>query len=91
LVRRYRAQGVRVLGINIQDSENRTRAGIKDFVIRYPVARDADASVAQRYKVIATPTLIFLDKQGIVTYRGNRLPEDYDDRLKALVREAGHK
>jgi len=69
---------VRVLGINIQDSENRTRARIKDFVIRYPVARDADASVAHRYKVTATPTLILLDAQG-GTYQGNRLPEDYYD------------
>jgi peroxiredoxin len=86
LARRYRTTGVRVLGINIQDSEKRTRAGVKDFGIRYPVARDADASVAQRYQVHATPTIIFLDAQGMVAYRGNRLPEDYDRRLRALLR-----
>ena len=87
LVRRYRVKGVSVLGINIQDSEKRTRAGIRDFGIRYPVARDTDAQVAQRYQVISTPTLIFLDAQGVVTYRGNRLPEDYDKRLEVLVRQ----
>lgn len=86
LVRRYRAKGVRVLGINIQDSEKRTRAGIKDFGIRYPVARDADAQVAQRYQVISTPTVIILDAQGVVKSRGNRLPEDYDRLLGAFVR-----
>jgi cytochrome c biogenesis protein CcmG, thiol:disulfide interchange protein DsbE len=91
LVRRYRAKGVRVLGINIQDSEKRTRAGIKDFGIRYPVARDADAKVAQRYKVSATPTLIFLDAQGMVTYKGNRLPADYNDRLETLLRQRCNK
>ena len=37
------------------------------------MARDPDASVAHRYKVTATPTLILLDAQG-VTYQGNRLP-----------------
>ncbi len=89
LVRRYRAKGVRLLGINVQDSEKRTRAGIKDFGIRYPVTRDADASVARRYQVNATPTVIFLDAQGTITYRGNRLPEDYDERLEALLGQGG--
>ncbi|HLE62386.1 MAG TPA: TlpA disulfide reductase family protein [Pyrinomonadaceae bacterium] len=90
LVRRYRAKGVRLLGINVQDSEKRTRAGIRDFGIRYPVVRDVDASVARRYQVAATPTVIFLDAQGVVTYRGNRLPEDYDERLEALLRRKAH-
>ena len=86
LARRYRAKGVRLLGINVQDSEKRTRAGVKDFGIRYPVARDDEASVARRYQVNATPTVIFLDAQGVVRYRGNRLPEDYDRRLKAFLK-----
>jgi len=65
--------------------------GIKDFGIRYPVARDVDASVARCYQVTATPTVIFLDAQGVVTYRGNRLPEDYDRRLGRLLKQGGHK
>ena len=85
LMRRHRASGIRVLGINIQESEKRTRAGIKDFGIRYQVARDADASVAQRYQVTATPTVIFLDAEGVIKYKGPRLPEDYDRRLTALL------
>jgi peroxiredoxin len=90
LAHRYRAKGVRVLGINIQDSEKRTREGIKDFGIRYMVARDADATVAQRYHVISTPTVIFLDAQGVITYRGNRLPEDYHQRFETLM-QSGRK
>lgn len=85
LMRRHRASGIRVLGINIQESEKRTRAGIKDFGIRYPVARDADASVARRYQVTATPTVIFLNAEGVIKYRGTRLPEDHDRRLEALL------
>lgn len=85
LMRRHRASGIRVLGINIQESEKRTRAGIKDFGIRYPVARDGDASMARRYQVSATPTVIFLDAEGVIKYRGTRLPEDYDRRLEALL------
>lgn len=58
---------------------------MKDFGIRYPVARDADASVALRYQVTATPTVIFLDAEGVIKYKGTRLPKDYDQRLTVLL------
>ena len=87
LARRHRASGINLLGINIQESEKRIRSGIKAFGIRYPVARDADASVARRYQVMATPTVIFIDAQGTIRYRGNRLPEDHDRRLEALLKQ----
>lgn len=85
LMRRHRASGIRVLGINIQEGEKRTRDGIKSFGIRYPVALDIDTSVARRYQVTATPTVIFVDAYGTIRYRGNRLPENYDQRLEALL------
>jgi peroxiredoxin len=85
LMRRHRASGIRVLGINIQESKKRTRAGIKDFGIRYPVALDTDASVARRYQVTATPTVIFVDANGTIRYRGNRLPKNHDRRLEVLL------
>lgn len=87
LAARYEPKGVRVLGINIQDSEARTRAGIKDFGIQYSVARDADASVAKLYKVTGTPTVIFLDRNGVVRYTGNELPADYANRFDILLAE----
>lgn len=85
LAAQYEAKGVRVLGINIQDSEARTAGGVREFGIKYAVARDADASVAKSYKVQGTPTVMFLDKEGIVRYTGNELPEDYAARLDALL------
>ncbi|MBA3257742.1 MAG: TlpA family protein disulfide reductase [Pyrinomonadaceae bacterium] len=87
LAAQYETLGVRVLGINIQDSLARTESGIKDFGIRYAVVRDADAGVARLYKVTGTPTILFLDRQGIVRYFGNELPADYPARLDALIQE----
>ncbi|MGH9907960.1 MAG: TlpA family protein disulfide reductase, partial [Pyrinomonadaceae bacterium] len=57
LAAQYEPRGVRVLGINIQDSLARTESGIKDFGIRYAVVRDADAAVARLYNVTGTPTV----------------------------------
>jgi len=88
LAAQYESLGVRVLGINIQDSLARTESGIKDFGIRYAVVRDADAGVARLYKVSGTPTIVFLDRQGTVRYFGNELPADYPARLDALIKES---
>ena len=85
LAGQYEPRGVRVLGINIQDSLARTESGIKDFGIRYAVVRDADAGVARRYKVTGTPTIVFLDRQSTVRYFGNELPSDYPALLDALI------
>jgi peroxiredoxin len=88
LAAKYEPQGVRVVGINIQDSPARLAGGVKDFGIKYAVASDADASVARRYNVIGTPTIVFLDGQGVVQYFGNELPKDYAARLDALLAKA---
>ncbi len=85
LAAKYESQGIRVLGINIQDSPARLAGGVKEFGIKYEVASDADASVARRYKVVGTPTIVFLDAQGVVRYFANELPEDYATRLDALL------
>jgi peroxiredoxin len=89
LAARFEPRGVRVLGINIKDSEARTEAGIREFGIHYPVARDGDAATARRYKVTGTPTIVFLDRQGVVRYFGNELPQDYPARLDALLGDEG--
>jgi len=87
LAAKYEPQGVRVVGINIQDSPARTEGGVKEFGIQYRVVRDADASVTRRYKVAGTPTIIFLDHNGVVRYFGNELPGDYPSRLAALLEQ----
>lgn len=81
----FKEQGVEVIGINIGESEARIRGGIKDFGIKYTVAKDDGRKVTQEYGVIGTPTVIFLDKEGKVAYKGNELPKDYKERLGKIV------
>lgn len=85
LAAKYESRGVRVVGINIQDSVLRTQSGIQDFGIRYDVVRDADAAVAHRYNVKGTPTVVFLDRSGVVRFFDNVLPEDYSQKLDVLI------
>jgi peroxiredoxin len=85
LAEEFDGNGVRVLGINIGEGEARVKEGIKDFGIKYDVLRDADTSVAKRYNVVGTPTVVFLDEDGVVRYFGNELPKDYHARLEQLL------
>lgn len=85
LVANFGGKGVRVLGVNIGEGEARVREGIKEFGIEYDVVRDADTTVAKRYGVVGTPTIVFLDRDGITRYAGNELPADYAERIKELM------
>jgi peroxiredoxin len=82
LASEYQSKGVRVLGINIGEGEARVREGIK-----YDVVHDADTQIAKDYKVVGTPTIVFLDKKGVIRYFGNELPKDYAARLDSYNSE----
>ena len=85
LAAEFESKGVQIVGINIGESDARVAEGIKSFGIKYTVAKDTDASVAKKYKVVGTPTIVFLDKKGSVQYFGNELPKDYADRLNTII------
>ena len=85
LAAEFEPKGVKVIGINIGESDARVAEGIKDFGIKYTVARDKDTSVSKSYKVVGTPTVVFLDKNGVVQYFGNEVPKDYPERLNKIL------
>lgn len=87
LAAEYEGRGVRVLGINIKDSFARAESGVKEFGIKFAVARDADGSVARAFRAPGTPTIVFLDRRGFVRYFANELPHDYARLLDSLLAE----
>lgn len=85
LAAEFEPKGVTVVGINIGESDARIAEGIKEFGIKYAVAKDKDTSVSKSYKVIGTPTVVFLNRKGEVQYFGNELPKDYAEKLNASL------
>lgn len=81
----YAAQNVKVLGINVDSSDARLNEGIEDFQIRYETVRDPGTKIARSYRVTGTPTVIFLDKNGVVRYHGSELPADYAAKLDEII------
>lgn len=66
--------GLRVLGIDIQESKKKVNSFVKKNQINYPVALDSNAEVARLYQVVGIPLNIVLDKNGVIRYKDNRLP-----------------
>jgi thiol-disulfide isomerase/thioredoxin len=65
LQQRYGAQGLTVLGITTEDARD-----VASFVgrkqMRYSVGVDAEAETSRRYGVVSLPTLVAIDRRGVV-------------------------
>lgn len=64
LHRRYREQGLAVLGINLQQSRELVGRYLQGLDISYPMLLDRDGQVARRYGVTALPLVYLVDRQG---------------------------
>ncbi len=66
--------GLKILNIDIQESNKKVKSFVKKNQINYPVALDSNAKVAMLYKVVGIPLNIILDKNGVIRYKENRPP-----------------
>ncbi|MEX2551780.1 MAG: TlpA disulfide reductase family protein [Actinomycetota bacterium] len=63
--KKYESQGVRVLGVNVQDSEQDAQAFVKEFGITYPTVRDTDLKLWTMLGVAGLPETFFVDHESI--------------------------
>ena len=66
--------GLKVMGIDVQESKKKVSSFIGKNRINYPVALDSNAEVARLYQVVGIPLNIILDKNGVIRYKDNRPP-----------------
>ncbi len=74
----YAAQGVQFIGVNSnqQDSLEDVKQYIKRYEISFPMAKDYNNEVADRFHAVRTPEVFLLDQQLTVRYRG-RIDNQY--------------
>jgi thiol-disulfide isomerase/thioredoxin len=65
LHKRWAARGLEVVGISTEEAPL-LRTAIGELGIDHPVLRDADETVSSRYGVVALPTLVLVDGDGVV-------------------------
>ena len=66
--------GLKILSIDIQESEKNVKSFVEKQQINYPVVLDSDAGVAMLYKVVGIPLNIILDRNGVIRYKETRPP-----------------
>ncbi len=66
---------LRVLAIDYMERQEKVNAFIGAKNVAYPVALDADGTVARSYGIVGVPTFVLVGRHGIL-YFGNALPDD---------------
>ena len=74
----YAAQGVQFIGVNSnqQDSLEDVKEYVERYEISFPMAKDYNNEVADRFHAVRTPEVFVLDQQLTVRYRG-RIDNQY--------------
>ncbi len=67
LSRRMRDRNVAVIGLNTSDQSSRALEFIRSKGLTYTFAYDQGSDVAERYGVDSLPTLVIVDKNGMVS------------------------
>jgi len=79
-------KGLKVLGVSTESAEIVAGAAAR-FHVSYPLASDESESVSQRYRVFAIPTMIVIDRKGVVREVSVADPESVDAAVEAALKE----
>lgn len=61
----YQEQGLEILTVDIMERADKVRRAVQEHGLSLPVLLDDSGQVTQQYLIKATPTYIFIDKDGI--------------------------
>jgi peroxiredoxin len=76
-----------MLMVDVKESKEEIINFKNKYGITYEIAMDYDGSVYNQYRVIAIPTLFFIDKSGVIKAR--IIESVNEDTLDELLREVG--
>lgn len=85
----YRARGVELIGVNIQDKEEPARRFLTQFGHTFPNAPDPSGRVSVDYGVYGVPETFFIDRQGRVRFKqvGAVTDEILKEYIEKLIQE----
>ncbi|HTB72292.1 MAG TPA: redoxin domain-containing protein [Polyangiaceae bacterium] len=82
---RYGAQGLDVLGVSTEDAQD-VALFTQRMDVRYAVAIDKHAQTTRSYGIVSLPTLVVIDKRGVVRDVAVGYDSSEDARLESSVR-----
>ena len=70
----YNKHGLKIVLVYINEDKETVAAHVKKHDISCTVLLDPDGLVASRYKVMGVPTIVVIDKEGMIRYKGYSFP-----------------
>ena len=83
----FAPKGLQVLAVNvgINDSPEKVKRFIKKYRIDYPVAIDEGSQVTKLFRIQGIPTVVIIDKKGIIRYRAHEIPKNLTVLCESLT------
>ncbi len=88
LRRLHSTDDLEILGVNLQESEQRASAFAAKLNFGYRVVLDSYGDVANLYHVQGLPTMILIDAQGQAIAKGHTLGPELNEIIRRKVNEA---
>ena len=83
IYREYSNESLNGILIDVEENENKVKAYIDSLGLNIPVLMDFHGVVAQKYNVVALPTLLIINKDGIIELRS--FGYKGEDHFRALI------
>jgi peroxiredoxin len=82
----YASKGLKVIGVSTESASIVAGAAHR-FHLSYPLASDESEEVSQRYHVFALPTMVVIDRKGMVREVSVADPDAVDAAIEAALKE----
>jgi cytochrome c biogenesis protein CcmG/thiol:disulfide interchange protein DsbE len=81
---KYESQGLRVVGLTLEDNEDRIISFLDAVPVQFTIVRDASGRAGEQMSVVAMPTTFLIDREGRIAARF----EGGDKRVHAKIEAA---
>jgi cytochrome c biogenesis protein CcmG, thiol:disulfide interchange protein DsbE len=82
---KYRSQGLRVIGLTLEDNEDAIAEFLEAVPVRFTIARDPSGQAGEAFGVVAMPTTFLLDRDGRIAARFEGGDRRAHEKLGAAV------
>ncbi len=74
----FTPMGLEVLSINagFNDSLDKAKRYVKKYRMPYPVGFDTGSTISNAYEIRGVPTVMIIDRQGVIQYMNYTVPSD---------------
>ncbi len=87
LVRRFGAQDLVVIGINVDQNRDLADRFLTETPAHFPIVYDPQGDLASAYKIVGMPSAVLIDRSGHVRFQHVGFSENRKDEYEAHVHE----